>query len=649
MKYNYITCLLIVSQLLSARTLYVNKTGNDCNSGLSPENAFLTINKVFLHLKDNDSISIGEGTFTLESTLEWNRNLCIIGAGADKTIVQASDSMIKNISSVFVSSVFYYMPSVSCDGTLSESVIANLTIRNGTAPVSEPMPTGVGGGLKNFSKLTIQNCIFENNIALNGGAIYNDGVLILENTTIRGNHAFNLSGGVYNTSRATYQETGVVKENNTEENLFNTTYVINDFESGFYARNGTNGNNDGGYVENSPNFTIVDNPDATGINKTGKVGKFKRQKSGNWWAYAWFEFSGINIQYVPMYLHIMVRKPVNSTFCVQVKDRHANPVANTKELISNAQYAVNEWQDMVFEIPNTGLYSYIEIKPDFVNAVPSTRLSDDIDIFFDEIIINGSPAPRSFSEEKIGGFTFPTGTASLLAENTNSMIQFSELSYTSNLIYDYNTSTGYFRPYKWPAEGKNPETYLEFSVTPGENKNIEINKLKISHKPNTARLGPSKIGLSYSVNNGDSFSDLPNQAIANRTAFNNSIFEFFDINTVNPVLFRLYAFESLQGTATEKDFWIIDNIELYGSVSTATAVTSTLGKNYFSYFYSGEKLYVSGIKEPAKLQIFNLLGVKLMEKYLDADAILTVNTKDQLLILTIEDKHSRQTVKIYRQ
>jgi len=162
-------------------------------------------------------------------------------------------------------------------------------------------------------------------------------------------------------------------------------------------------------------------------------------------------------------------------------------------------------------------------------------------------------------------------------------------------------------------------------------------------------LGPSKIGLSYSLNNGESFSDLPDQAIANRTAFNNSTFELANINTKNPVLFRLYAFESLQGTATEKDFWIIDNIELYGSVSAATAVAPTLGKNPFSCFFSGDKLYIRGIKEPAKLQIFNLLGVKLMEKYLDADAILTFNTKEQLLILTTEDKHNRQTVKIYRQ
>ena len=132
---------------------------------------------------------------------------------------------------------------------------------------------------KNFSNLTVKDCIIENNVALNGGAIYNDGNLVLENTVIRGNYAFNLNGGIYNTSRASCQEIGsVLKENNTEDNLFNTTYIVSNFENGFYAGNGTNGNNEGGLIANSPNFTIVDNPDPSAANSTSKVGKFIRKK-----------------------------------------------------------------------------------------------------------------------------------------------------------------------------------------------------------------------------------------------------------------------------------------------------------------------------------------------------------------------------------
>ena len=207
----------------------------------------------------------------------------------------------------------------------------------------------------------------------------------------------------------------------------------------------------------------------------------------------------------------MIRKPINSTVCVQVKDRHANPVSNTGELVSNAQNVVNEWQDLVFEIPNTGNYSYIEIKPDFVNAVPSSRLTEDIEIYFDEIIINGSSTPRTFSEQKLGEYPFPIANASLLPENTDTSVQLSELTYSSGLLYNYNTSTGYFRPYGWPEGEKDPQKFLSFSLTPLNNSTVELNKIMINHKPNTIRLGPSKIGLSYSLDGGNTFSDLRNR------------------------------------------------------------------------------------------------------------------------------------------
>ncbi|HQB27594.1 MAG TPA: hypothetical protein PLO29_01465 [Paludibacter sp.] len=647
----FIICLLgvcLVVQGLSARTLYVNKSGDDKNNGLSEHTAFLTINKAFLHLQDVDTILIGAGTYTTHATLEWNRDISIIGAGADQTIVQTSDSMIKDISSLFVSSVFHHMISDFHDGRVTQSSISGITIRNGAAPISEPMPTGVGGGIKNFSNLTVKDCIIENNVALNGGAIYNDGNLVLENTVIRGNYAFNLNGGVYNTSRASCQEIGsVLKENNTEDNLFNTTYIVSNFENGFYAGNGTNGNNEGGLIANSPNFTIVDNPDPSAVNSTSKVGKFIRKKDGNWWAYAWFEFQPIEIQYVPLYLHIMIRKPINSTVCVQVKDRHANPVSNTGELVSNAQNVVNEWQDLVFEIPNTGNYSYIEIKPDFVNAVPSSRLTEDIDIYFDEIIINGSSTPRTFSEQKLGEYPFPIANASLLPENTHASMQLSELTYSSGLLYNYNTSTGYFRPYGWPEGEKDPQKFLSFSLTPLNNSTVELNKITINHKPNTIRLGPSKIGLSYSLDGGNTFSDLPEQVISNRSAFNKSTFSFQDLSTKQPVQIRLYAWESLHGTETERDFWIIDNIELYGTVGATTSHDFINVQDPYRCFFSDDKLHVEGISNTTTIRVYNLLGLELMQIEVKEDIVLNVNFNEPFIIVAFDNKLKKKTVKVH--
>lgn len=647
----FIICLLgvcLVVQGLSARTLYVNKSGDDKNNGLSEHAAFLTINKAFLHLQDIDTILIGAGTYTTYATLEWNRDISIIGAGADQTIVQTSDSMIKDISSLFVSSVFHHMISDFYDGRVTQSSISGITIRNGAAPISEPMPTGVGGGIKNFSNLTVKDCIIENNVALNGGAIYNDGNLVLENTVIRGNYAFNLNGGIYNTSRASCQEIGsVLKENNTEDNLFNTTYIVSNFENGFYAGNGTNGNNEGGLIANSPNFTIVDNPDPSAANSTSKVGKFIRKKNGNWWAYAWFEFQPIEIQYVPLYLHIMIRKPINSTVCVQVKDRHANPVSNTGELVSNAQNVVNEWQDLVFEIPNTGNYSYIEIKPDFVNAVPSSRLTEDIEIYFDEIIINGSSTPRTFSEQKLGEYPFPIANASLLPENTDTSVQLSELTYSSGLLYNYNTSTGYFRPYGWPEGEKDPQKFLSFSLTPLNNSTVELNKIMINHKPNTIRLGPSKIGLSYSLDGGNTFSDLPEQVISSRSAFNKSTFSFQDLSTKQPVQIRLYAWESLHGTETERDFWIIDNIELYGTVGATTSHNFINVQDPYRCFFSSGKLHIEGISNTTTIRVYNLLGLELMQMEVKEDIVLNVNFNEPFIIVAFDNKLKKITIKVH--
>ena len=61
---------------------------------------------------------------------------------------------------------------------------------------------------------------------------------------------------------------------------------------------------------------------------------------------------------------------------------------------SNAQTLTNEWQDLVFKINNTGDFCYFEFKPDFVNAVPSSRLTENINIYFDDIVINNSSEPR---------------------------------------------------------------------------------------------------------------------------------------------------------------------------------------------------------------------------------------------------------------
>lgn len=173
----------------------------------------------------------------------------------------------------------------------------------------------------------------------------------------------------------------------------NQEQKITDFETGFVGKRGTNGNGNG-LTEDHEAFGIVDNPFKNEKNNSDKVAVLNRKINGNWWAYAWFNFDTISIETSPKYLHVMVNKPIVSTICAQMKDQHASPSANTGEIKSEAQTLVNDWQDIVFKINNTGDYCYFEFKPDFINAVPSTRLTGDINIYFDDLIINDSPDPR---------------------------------------------------------------------------------------------------------------------------------------------------------------------------------------------------------------------------------------------------------------
>lgn len=177
--------------------------------------------------------------------------------------------------------------------------------------------------------------------------------------------------------------------------IFATDIVIFDFESDFAGKWGTNGNpTNNATNEDHVNFSIVDNPVATGINTSARVGKFHRLKTGLWWAYAWFEFTPVYIEATinqPKYVHVSINKPITSRVCMQMRTSNGSGT-NTGEILNDKQTTVNGWQELVFKITTTGTYGYIAIKPDFVNATVSTRLSEDIDIYIDNIYINDDPS-----------------------------------------------------------------------------------------------------------------------------------------------------------------------------------------------------------------------------------------------------------------
>ncbi len=126
--------------------VYVSPTGNDNNVG-DVNNPFATINKAIdsnvsnIHLSEGKFIGAGNNGLTIE-----NKTITIIGAGADKTIIDLNKTQFMDIKST------------------SSVVLTNLTIINGY--------TKYGGAIYNNGNLTIQNCNFKNNSATSGGAIY---------------------------------------------------------------------------------------------------------------------------------------------------------------------------------------------------------------------------------------------------------------------------------------------------------------------------------------------------------------------------------------------------------------------------------------------------------------------------------------------
>ena len=126
--------------------VYVSPTGNDNNVG-DVNNPFATINKAIdsnvsnIHLSEGKFIGDGNNGLTIE-----NKSITIIGAGADKTIIDLNKTQFMDIKST------------------SSVVLTNLTIINGY--------TKYGGAIYNNGNLTIQNCNFKNNSATSGGAIY---------------------------------------------------------------------------------------------------------------------------------------------------------------------------------------------------------------------------------------------------------------------------------------------------------------------------------------------------------------------------------------------------------------------------------------------------------------------------------------------
>ncbi|MFU8843429.1 MAG: T9SS type A sorting domain-containing protein [Bacteroidales bacterium] len=154
-----------------------------------------------------------------------------------------------------------------------------------------------------------------------------------------------------------------------------------------------------GGADDASTMTVVPNPDPSGINTSARVVKFERDKDGVPWGGFWSSLPMPVDVTVNKYVHVKVWKPRISP----IKFKLEGGAAGTLEVESmNAQTEVYAWEDMVFDFSSkTGEYPVIAFMPDFEDPL---TLTEDIVIYFDDIIVNNDPTPGSPGDYTIENF-----------------------------------------------------------------------------------------------------------------------------------------------------------------------------------------------------------------------------------------------------
>jgi len=123
----------------------------------SSDGEFASIREAVSAVPEGSVIHLAEETFT-EGEIVLDKDLFLIGAGADQTIVQASETLETASERVFL---------VAGGATV---VIEGITMRHGH-------PTGEcsrgGGAIANFGALWLDRCVLSDNIGQCGGAVMN--------------------------------------------------------------------------------------------------------------------------------------------------------------------------------------------------------------------------------------------------------------------------------------------------------------------------------------------------------------------------------------------------------------------------------------------------------------------------------------------
>jgi predicted outer membrane repeat protein len=207
-----ITCRYLISLLLISITLlfcastafaadeaiFVNGlSGNDENDGYTPDTAKLTIRNATGTVSSNGVITIADGVYTgtANTDIIIERNMTIQGQSQAGTIIYGTGtSRIFSIPSginVTLSNLTFINGNSTNGGAIYNNGI--LTVTDTTFAGNNA--TGYGGAIYNHHKLTVTDCTFIGNIASTGGAIMNGGTSTVTGSTFTSNRAIQNDGG----------------------------------------------------------------------------------------------------------------------------------------------------------------------------------------------------------------------------------------------------------------------------------------------------------------------------------------------------------------------------------------------------------------------------------------------------------------------
>lgn len=205
--------------------IYVSETGKDTNDGITSDTAFATIGKALEIVNDGGTINIAAGSYVGNFTI--TKGVKIIGAGQDKTIINASDASygilvkgnnvtIQDLSLISNGNATDTVRNYGIHTELAENLaLTNITVQ-GFSRTGIDLNNSIGATLTNVksinnkkgngiqmvdSKNVVMDGITVSNNAWGGVGIFTSGKYSTNNTTsgivIKGTNSFGTNNNVY--------------------------------------------------------------------------------------------------------------------------------------------------------------------------------------------------------------------------------------------------------------------------------------------------------------------------------------------------------------------------------------------------------------------------------------------------------------------